>query len=36
MRAVHPAAAQALKEFATKLIDGTDGILWLHGPAGKA
>jgi chromosome segregation ATPase len=36
MKAVHPEAAKALKEFATQIIDGTDGTLWLPGPAGNA
>jgi hypothetical protein len=37
MRAAHPAAAKALKEFATQIIDGQrDGTLWLPGPVGNA
>jgi chromosome segregation ATPase len=37
MRAAHPDAARALKEFATGIINGqTDGTLWLPGPVGNA
>jgi hypothetical protein len=37
MKAAHPDAAKALKEFATQIIDGTrDGTLWLPGQAGTA
>ena len=37
MKATHPDAAKALKEFATGIINGqTDGTIWLPGPAGKA
>ena len=37
MRATHPAAARALKEFATGIINGqADGTLWLPGRAGNA
>jgi ABC-type uncharacterized transport system substrate-binding protein len=35
MKATHPDAAKALKEFATGIINGqTDGTIWLPGPAG--
>jgi hypothetical protein len=37
MKATHPDAAKALKEFATGIINGqADGTLWLPGPAGSA
>jgi hypothetical protein len=37
MRATHPDAAKALREFATGIINGqADGTLWLPGPAGNA
>lgn len=37
MKATHPQAAAALKEFAGQIIDGQrDGTLWLPGPVGKA
>jgi hypothetical protein len=37
MRAAHPDAARALKEFATGIINGqADGTIWLPGPAGNA
>jgi hypothetical protein len=37
MRAAHPDAAKALKEFATQIIDGQrDGTIWLPGPTGTA
>jgi hypothetical protein len=37
MKATHPDAAKALKEFATGIINGqSDGTLWLPGPAGTA
>jgi hypothetical protein len=37
MKATHPDAARALKEFATGIINGqTDGTLWLPGQAGTA
>jgi predicted nuclease with TOPRIM domain len=29
MKAVHPEAAKALKEFATQIINGQDGTIWL-------
>jgi chromosome segregation ATPase len=37
MKATHPDAARALKDFATGIINGQkDGTLWLPGPAGNA
>ena len=37
VKAVHPQAAAALKEFAGQIINGqADGTLWLPGPAGNA
>jgi hypothetical protein len=37
MKATHPDAARALKEFATGIINGqADGTVWLPGPAGNA
>jgi hypothetical protein len=37
MKATHPDAAKALKEFATGIINGqADGTLWLPGQAGTA
>jgi hypothetical protein len=37
VKAVHPQAAAALKEFAGQIINGqADGTLWLPAPAGKA
>jgi hypothetical protein len=37
MKATHPDAARALKNFATQIIDGHhDGTLWIPGSAGKA
>jgi hypothetical protein len=37
MKANHPDAARALKEFATGIINGqADGTLWLPGPTGNA
>jgi hypothetical protein len=37
MKAAHPEAAKALKEFAAQIIDGgQDGTIWLPGPAGRA
>jgi hypothetical protein len=37
MKAAHPAAAAALKQFAAKIINGqVDGTVWLPGPAGTA
>jgi hypothetical protein len=37
MKATHPDAAKALKEFATGIINGqADGTVWLPGPSGNA
>jgi hypothetical protein len=37
MRAVHPAAARSLREFAMGIINGqSDGVVWLPGAAGTA
>jgi hypothetical protein len=36
MRATHPAAARALKDFASQIIRGHDGKLLISGPAGRA
>jgi hypothetical protein len=37
VRAAHPDAARALKDFAGQIIDGQrDGTLWLPGRAGNA
>jgi chromosome segregation ATPase len=36
MKAAHPEAAKALKEFAAQIVNGQDGTIWLPGSAGKA
>jgi hypothetical protein len=37
LKAIHPDAAKALKEFAAQIIDGQrDGTIWLPGPVANA